>query len=204
MKLDPGCGRSGGRNIHRAQHEVRKVEGEDPDNAAGQVFPPTDDLMLVGEVALHLPDTLAVLVAKRGPIRVLDDFQYLFIHDLKPVTGQRRLQIVVVDRNVLVGTFRQLGLGCEGLAAIDSHGWKLFGGALRVNARERSGGQYQSNSERFHSKPPSGNCSIAIRLDCRRTEQGPTSADSAKTAFAAIEFQVKARSVGVMTCRCMP
>src|SRR5689334_11598590 len=34
--------------------------------------------------------------------------------------------------------------------------------------------------------------------------RGPTSADSAKTAFAAIEFQVKARSFGVMTCRCMP
>src|SRR5215471_14803741 len=95
MKLYTRRGRTCRRNITPGQQQVCKVECEEPHDAARQFFSPSYNLMLVGEIARHLPDTLAVLLAKCIPIWVTDNFQYCFADNLKSVTCQWRLKIVI-------------------------------------------------------------------------------------------------------------
>lgn len=53
------------------------------------------------KVALHVPNTLAVLCSIGRPVGVFDYFESSFIGDLKPVAYQWRIGVTAVDRDFL-------------------------------------------------------------------------------------------------------
>jgi hypothetical protein len=90
MKLYAGRGRTRSCDVKPSQYQVSKVEREEANDAARQIFSPSHDLMLVVKIAGHPPNTFAVFLSEGVPIWVTDNFQNCFANDLKSVTFQWR------------------------------------------------------------------------------------------------------------------
>jgi len=76
------------RDVDCTEQKVLEIEREKPDGAASQLFPPTHDLMRIGEIPLYLPNASCVFGAIDRATGIPDDLESSLVGDLEPVSYQ--------------------------------------------------------------------------------------------------------------------
>src|SRR6185295_17709928 len=84
------CGkRARGRNVDRSQQEIGEVKCKEPHDSARELFSPPYNLMPVGKISLHLPNTFAMFCSECFSSRIPDYLEYRVLDDLKSVAYRR-------------------------------------------------------------------------------------------------------------------